>query len=381
MSKKLTAEEYQKKYAEFIELYNKGFSLRQLADYFNLSLTTIKDRIKMGRNLSIIGEKYQDRVKVEKSKMKLQDEKQFVQQLLKDKSRTELIIDAVKEAIIPIEYKPSEIILPKYKGTEEEQACLVISDVHVGKVTKTYNPKVFKERLEYLTKSMCRITDILRNGYKIDVLNIMLGGDIVDGEGIYPTQAYHINQGVLKQVFQVGLPEFSNQLIFLSKYFKQINIYCTRGNHSRSGKFADETSNWDTVFYEALKASTQNYKNIKWNISYEWNNRFKIYDWVFELMHGHQCRMYFHTPIYNITMKGSRWQGSHGGFDYLIMGHFHNVVMSQFNNWEFMLNGTFSSSDEYADEQLGLLGSTEQLFFGIHPRKKVTWRYKIKLDK
>ena len=356
----------------------------ELAERCGKSTRTIRDRTAVGVGLKVIQKR---ELKVEhieniKKDLKQNDEKRLIQQILKEKSRTELIVDCIKEAVKPIDYKEPEFTIKeiKHEGKEEEQACLVISDVHVGKKTKTYNTNVFKQRLDKLIKSVIRITELLRNGYKIDTLNIIFSGDIVDGEGIYPTQSLHIDQSVLKQVFQTGLPEFSKQIIFLSRFFKKINIHCTKGNHGRSGKFADESSNWDLAFYEACKTATQNYKNIEWNISYDWNHKFKIYDWKFLLVHGNQIKMQLNIPHYGVTSKGMRWQGSTGKFDYLIMGHFHSAQMCEWNDFEYFMNGTFSTNDEFSEEVIGLMGSVKQLFFGVHSRKGVSWRYKIGLE-
>ena len=382
MAKKITIEEFKERNVALIDLYNNGFGKRLISEKLNLSESTVKRKIKKGKSFGILSSTVVHQVQPKKSpkeKLKDLDEKRLVQQEIKEKSRTELIIDSVKEAIVPIKFYDNITYKFIGKAKEEEEAVLVLSDVHVGKVTKSYNPEVFKERLKKVNTGMLRIIELLRNGYKIDTLNIILGGDIVDGEGIYPTQAMSIDQGALKQVFQTGVPEFSNMFVNLLKYFKKIRIHCVRGNHGRCGRFADETSNWDIALYEACKIATQNYKNIEWNISYSWENIFKIYDWKFLLVHGHQIKMAMNVPHYGITSKGMRWQGSMGHFDYLILGHFHVAQYCEWNEWEYMMNGTFSTDDEFSQEVIGLMGSSKQLFFGMHPRKGITWRYKINL--
>ncbi len=382
MSIKLTSEDFSNKYADLILLYNNGENKSQIAIKLNKSRSFIRKVISKGIALKVLFKNNTIKeVKSSKELLKEQDERRLIQQQIKELSRTELIIDSIKEAIVPIKFYNN--ILYKTIGgkKEEEEAVLVLSDIHVGKVTKSYSPEVFKERLKTVNNGMLRIIELLRNGYKIDTLNIILGGDIVDGEGIFPSQAMSINQGALKQVFQTGVPEFSNMFINLLFYFKKIRIHCVRGNHGRVGRFADETSNWDLALYEACKASTQNYKSIEWNISYNWENMFKIYDWKFLLVHGHQIKMALNIPHYGVTNKGMRWQGSMGGFDYLVMGHFHSAQMCEWNNFEYFMNGTFSTDDEFSQEIIGMMGSAKQLFFGIHPRKGVTWRYKINLEK
>jgi len=386
MPNKINAEDFKEKNIKFINLYNDNVSQRDIGTELKISLTTVKDKVGKGISLGVIKKRAPVNKSIKESKLakeilKEQDEKRLIQQQVKEQSRTELIIDSIKEVIIPIKFYDNIVYKSVGNSKEEEEAVLILSDVHVGKITKSYNSDIFKERLNIVNNRMLRIIELLRNGYKINTLNIVLGGDIVDGESIYPTQAMSIDQGALKQVFQTGVPEFSSMFINLLKYFKKINIHCIKGNHGRSGKFADETSNWDLALYEACKATTQNYKNIEWNISYYWDNRFKIYDWKFLLVHGHQIKMQLNIPHYGVTTKGMRWQGSSkGGFDYLLMGHFHTAQMAEWNQFEYFMNGTFSTDDEFSEEVIGMMGSAKQLFFGVHPRKGITWRYKINLD-
>ncbi len=380
MSNKITIEEYKEKNKEFINLYNLSDSKRTISEKLNISIWSVKNKVRQGKKLGVLSDVVTPIIKkTHKELLRDSDEKKLIQQQIKEQSRTELIIDSVKEAIIPIELYDNISYKSVGNKKEEEEAVLVLSDVHVGKITNTYNPEVFKERLNKVNTGMLRIVELLRNGYKIDTLNIILAGDIVDGEGIYPTQAMSINQGALKQVFQLGVPEFSNMFINLLKYFKKIRVHCVRGNHGRCGRFSDETSNWDLALYEACKATTQNYKNIEWNISYNWENRFKIYDRTFLVVHGHQIKMALNVPHYGVTSKGMRWQGSMGHFDYLIMGHFHAIQICEWNDWSYLMNGTFSTNDEFSEEVIGLMGSAKQLFFGVHPRKGITFHYKIKL--
>src|SRR3989304_565843 len=330
MYNKMTSGEGQVKHKSLIDLYNQGLSQVQIANRLGKSRAAIIKTIKKGITLGVLSARDETfTTKSDKSPKEILQanlEPGMDLQQVRVQSINELIIDSVKEAIIPIPYMNNITYKPVGDKKEEEEAVLVLSDVHVGKVTKSYNPKIFKERLDKVKNGMLRIVELLRNGYSLNTLNIILGGDIVDGEGIYPTQAMSIDQGALKQVFQTGVPEFSNMFINFLKYFKKIRIHCVRGNHGRSGRFADETSNWDMALYEACKIATQNYKNIEWNISYYWDNRFKIYDWKFLLVHGHQIKMQLNIPHYGVTTKGMRWQGSSkGGFDYLLMGHFHTA--------------------------------------------------------
>ena len=67
-------------------------------------------------------------------------------------------------------------------------------------------------------------------------------------------------------------------------------------------------------------------------------------------------------------------------YHYVCLGHFHVASMLDWNDIEIFVNGCFVSSNQWVLKKLGLSSSTVQLAFGVHPRKGVTWRYKIRLD-
>lgn len=371
----MTLEKLSSEDKKILDLYFKGYNKSEIGRIVGRSRKTVRKKINKAIELGILPtqDSIEKSLDVEKQKLRLQGERKALQELLTKQSRLELIVEAIKEAVEPIPYMPYKI---RRKYNEEEELCLVISDVHIGKITKTYNIDVFKKRLTILWEVLLSIKDIL----KIDTLNILFAGDIVDGEGIYPTQSFHIDRGAVRQIFEVGVPEITNSLIMLAKEFSQIHVFCVPGNHG-SMKYKDEASNWDIIFYESCRIATQNYSNIRWHISYDWNIRYNIFNWKFEMIHGHQIKQYLHVPHYGITMKGSRWHGTHGGFNYLVMGHFHSFSMVRHSTWEYIINGSFSSSDDYADEKLGLSSSPEQLLFGISKKSGITWRYLIQLKK
>lgn len=64
----------------------------------------------------------------------------------------------------------------------------------------------------------------------------------------------------------------------------------------------------------------------------------------------------------------------------MCLGHFHNASFIDWNEVEIFVNGCFVSDDQWVLKKLGLASSTTQITFGVHPRKGVTWRYKVRLD-
>jgi hypothetical protein len=100
----------------------------------------------------------------------------------------------------------------------------------------------------------------------------------------------------------------------------------------------------------------------------------------FLISHGDCIPRYLNIPIYGITQRAMRWQGSLGEFDYLCLGHFHTPIRMDWNQVEVIVNGCFVSEDMWVLKVIGMSTAPAQVFFGVHKNKGITWYYKVKLN-
>lgn len=87
------------------------------------------------------------------------------------------VVGVVRDAIQSV----PEIEVPKFDFDgdyeNDETVVLHISDVHVGKKTKSYNPRVFEKRLSKLFENMMRVVTIQREVRPLANLVIVFNGD------------------------------------------------------------------------------------------------------------------------------------------------------------------------------------------------------------
>jgi predicted phosphodiesterase len=320
-------------------------------------------------------------------------DKQYVKKLLNEKADRDIMLDILKEIVPVIDFTPRP--LPKHKkSNNKEIAVLNINDVHIGR----YPIDVLEKKADELVNSAIRIVEIQRQGADISELVINFVGDIVDGDGIFPAQAYEQKFHLMEQMFGVGLPVMSNMLNELSNHFEKITINCVRGNHGRVSKFTDEDLNFDNIFYHILELATKNNPRLHWNIAKKWYMIAKISKFGFFLTHGNYIKTWLNIPFYGIKEKGMRWQGSltkqetikinkewvrvqKEYWDFIVLGHFHTSLYFRWNNWRCVLGGTWLDSDDFAESVLGLDSATEQTIFGINEKRGITWMRNIDLSK
>lgn len=351
---------------EIVRLRDEGVSQAEIAQRINscYGVRTTRDSVK--NRLFRIDARDNLAQSIENKKLKDFEKTVGQYEITKD-----LIQDSVKGIRVPTVKRPK----PSTNKTKpHETAVLCIGDCQIGRVTPQYNSKIFLESLENLTQKVLDVTKILRSGYVLDDLVVLLMGDVVDGQGIFATQAYSLDHNVVDQVFKVALPGFLKAINTLATSFPQITVYGVAGNHGRTGKELPLESNWDMVFYYALSGAL---RGISFDPTPNPLQIIKIRGKRLLLTHGDLIRSMSGQPAQSIINRALRWQQSVGAFDNIICGHFHHTIMNDFNNFELLINGTFLKGDEYALNNMGLTSSNKQLFFGMNEKHGITWRYKL----
>jgi hypothetical protein len=232
----------------------------------------------------------------------------------------------------------------------------LISDTHNGKLTDTYNSEVLKDKFDGLYK---QIKDTTRTYKDIDDIHVVLLGDIIDGEGIYPTQSYECE-------YDVDTSEDSSIAIFRDFYdrlgneYNHIYTHAVYGNHGRTGKYNSPTNNYDLKFYKRLGDNYHKDNSYIFDIKQKWYGYYSIYDHNILIHHGNKIKMYQNIPLYGIINKHMRWMlgGISETYSAMFVGHFHSLHAMEWNGVMIQLNGTPVTSDPFCEE-LGLVSSNK----------------------
>jgi hypothetical protein len=263
---------------------------------------------------------------------------------------------------------------------DEEDIGIVLADHHVGRETATYNPTIYKARMDYLLDSAMTIINLHRPIGKAYVFAL---GDIVHGESVY--KGGHIEEckiGAYGQIHEVAVPAMSEFLASLSQGVRSIEWFGVRGNHGRYDKTAVPRTNWDNFFYQALAASLEGQKNIKINVSTDFYQLVSIRGFRFFLIHGDQVRASQGVPLFALRRKYQEYYAYVGGFHYAYNGHWHVGGKDHINSIaDYTMCPPLVTGDEWALEVIGRASSPVQLAFGIHNQYGRTWEYHLQCDK
>lgn len=263
---------------------------------------------------------------------------------------------------------------------QQETAVLVMTDLHYGKKTSSFNPEVFEKRLKEVGERIGRIKDRL-TGYKFDKLVTFLLGDVNDGTAIYATQPHHQAETNVEEQAEQLTDLLSDWFLRQKEIWGNVEIECIPGNHGRSG-ITHEEANWDIVAYKYLRHKL-NSEDIAVHMNRKKNafiRKVEIRKHNYLLYHGHDIKSFSNIPWYGIMLRIARWNTTKlAPFDAVLMGHFHSFGSWKFNQIEIMLSGTMVTDDDWALQTLGYESANRWWLFGVSDSRPVTWRFELDL--
>ena len=268
------------------------------------------------------------------------------------------LIDLAQTEYTTLAHSPA----PETQGTS---LCLVLSDLHFGKHTKWFDMAEARKRLLSIPEALANKTNSLT---ELDELVVILAGDLVEGEDIYPTQNNHIECSAIEQTQICAESTWEMILKFRALFPKAIvRIETVPGNHGRVSKTANEKTNWDNVVYMILSmiAKKHNDDKIIMNCNFETFRTFMVKDRVGMANH-HGVK---HTGTSNMREKVAGWITGKQ-FAFMVHGHWHEWHVGNWLGRFVMGNGCMCGPDDLA-EQMGKEDTARQGYFFVTPKEPI----------
>jgi hypothetical protein len=294
------------------------------------------------------------------------------------------VYQAAKDAALatpPVKVKP-----PTVRGSSKkaEVALLHCTDWQLGKKTVSYDKETCRKRIERFVDKAIGITEIQRKHHPVNEAVLLLGGDMVEGIGIFPGQAYEVDSLLYEQLFEVS-QIISSVVINLAQNFKTVRVVCEYGNHGRIGRRGDlaASDNIDRIAYQIARNQI-GYLTKDWQASDNWYQIFDIGAYRGLLVHGDEIKSFGgNTPAFGILRKVNAWaSGVIQPFNDCYMGHWHTPMsLTMSNAGRIFVTGSPESHNEYAREFVAATGIPSQRLHFIDPEKgRVAAEYVVWLD-
>ena len=291
-----------------------------------------------------LNEMQEERVKWEKERIRLQDERTAYRRTIRDQARRETFAEQVArraaQADVPLPFKPSN--LPERERVGECDVVVHMTDLHAGiGISNRWNEYSEEVMINRLCEYLQQIFDV-RQRHEAENCYVILGGDLISG-GIHPTLRIENNQDVIDQVLTVS-ELLSQVLAELSTIFSNVHVYLTPGNHGRiqANKDLDLAhENLDNLILPYLEAKLQNFPNVicHKNDIEQSMAVFTVRGNLVYASHGDRDR--FKTATQRLTMMLGKQP------DLIYLGHMHHNAYESQSNTKVIQSGCLSGPDQY----------------------------------
>ena len=298
----------------------------------------------------------------------------------KKENLSKLIIQTLKENLSEVKFYKSD----SQTKTDKKGDTLVIqlSDLHAGKIVTdetgkiVYDENIFRNRIDRLCSQILKLLDNnISKGVPITDVVIISTGDQANGEDIYATQAYEQEMAPPKQVMLVieVITKLINSL--LARKLK-VSFYGVRGNHGRTGKDTDVTSNWDLMLYMVLDFwSKFVLKNPNLIIKYAETEHL-----TFEIR-GHRFLARHIAPEQPDTPSGrvkfNEWARKHNA-EGIVYGHWHHFGLFDVDGIRVFRGGSTVGGDSLS-ESMAKHSFPIQIIWGVNEQRVSTFFYAVDL--
>ena len=280
-----------------------------------------------------------------------------------------------------------------WKGQIEEEAVLVLSDIHCGTVNEiydaqsggkivTYNEAIRQRAQIYLRDSIFQITELLSHSYKIKTLHILMLGDIITNDRIFAGQNWEIDRPVGQQMWAM-VRDLSQFIEELKAKFEHIKVVGVVGNHGRSSEQYKEEpveNNFEYHVYKILQKAFEKDSQVEVTVP---NTRFysiKIKGHTYYMSHGDNFRGSSRNSIDRAArdLLTALVPDLPQGFDVYLMGHFHKAEKMDLNEKSTLLmNGCWIPRDSFGFKIFRQYSKPGQWLFGVGKSRSITWSFNL----
>ena len=320
--------------------------------------------------------------------------KKLYEQVIKNSSKKEIIVDAIKNNAPALPPLKVSYTVKKSKSTTAQVVVAPLSDLHVGDNVNLeqmaglnqYDIDIFNKRLYGWATQLLNLVELRRNVAPVDELIVPMLGDMVSGD-IHEELARTNIDNCIGQMIR-GANLISQALMLLAPHFKKITVPCVVGNHGRMTRkppMKDKYMDWDYMLYQWLAAYLRNQKNVTFSIPKTFLNSFEVCNRKILIMHGDSISgagsnmaitravtglrafLQFRQTLED-DMASTEISDLTSQFDSVMMGHFHRIDEIDIGTGAIHICGTMKGGDEFAAQKLHAITKPKQLVTYWHPK-------------
>ena len=230
---------------------------------------------------------------------------------------------------------------------------LMLTDLHYGKKSKTFNLKVAEQRMKKFGEVVLAEHDRYSSLYNIERIIGFLGGDIIENSEFHGAESRRASEfGNSEQVVSAVKSLFNDLVVPVVSTGKEVVFVCVTGNHDRP--FSESTyqdpgkENLTWIIYKMLEdmCKIAGFKNVKFIIPDGVYHVLDIYGSPVLYEHGDHVKGGVSRKACEAHLaKRSKQVGKLIRF--MRMGHFHEKTM--FGRGRVIVNSSLAGQDGYSE--------------------------------
>jgi predicted phosphodiesterase len=243
---------------------------------------------------------------------------------------------------------------------------LFLSDLHIGQHHDKFTPTIARERILSIPDSLPKEAP--------KRLVLAVGGDVIDGSGIYLRHNAMITTSAREQA-DLAVELFTLLLEKLKEKWKgvTIEIIWILGNHGRVSRRAKYDDNWDIDVGVRIKELYKKDARVSMKVQKRQPHAiFKVGATKFYMLHRtSRCDVHLSTN----ARKGIIYQRLlHHGCDIFLLGHFHRGTAhcDDSGPLRLVVNGALGGSDPFYAEENGYWNPPGQAVIYVDEKEKPT---------
>jgi len=250
-------------------------------------------------------------------------------------------------------------------------------DDHFGAVVEdengdeVFNTDIAEERLQKYFDFAINVAD--ERDAVFDEAVLMIGGDVVTNEAIFPHQSFEIDCTVDEQITR-ATSHYIESIRRLSERFPSVRVVCQHGNHGEfEGENQSPSANADDIIYDQLDLMVRRSDGLD-NVEVVTSDRPNFVNFT---VRGFEAHLRHGTHM-NPTIGGSSaerdWRGllhSHD-FDIAYRGHYHNHRVENVMGVPVVMTGSICPAGDYEEKQ-SLFGKPVNYVHGVTDDNPFAW--------
>jgi hypothetical protein len=301
----------------------------------------------------------------------------------------EAVYRAIRDGVAAITVPPVPRPVADRRRSGDEVALIAFSDLQLAQTTRTYGSDVARERVERYAAKIERLVGLQRSAHPVRRAHVYLLGDIVEGELVFPGQAWQVDASAYVQVALAGPEIVAGFIRRMLALFEAVHVVAVPGNHGIVSRHHSPETNYDRMVYAICQQLLAGEKRLTWQIAHERGHfaglavdeigpELSVLAW-----HGHQARRVSsssHLPFYKL-IQGWASGALPQRFNVSLCGHHHVPTLLTLNAVTHLINGTFASDAEYAVERFASNVRPAQWLLFARPDRGITAQYLVDLER